>query len=56
MPWIFVDDLEAHLERAREKGAEIVQEIERTGFSSYVALDIEGRRWRVAQARPTQRR
>jgi uncharacterized glyoxalase superfamily protein PhnB len=56
VPWVFVDDLEAHLARAREHGAEIAQEIERTGFSSYVALDLEGRRWRFAQARPTQPR
>lgn len=56
VPWVFVDDLEAHLARARALGAEIVQEIERTGFTSYVALDLEGRRWRFAQARPTQPR
>jgi uncharacterized glyoxalase superfamily protein PhnB len=56
VPWVFVDDLEAHFGRAREKGAEIAQEIERVGFSSYVALDLEGRRWRFAQARPTQPR
>jgi uncharacterized glyoxalase superfamily protein PhnB len=55
-PWVFVDDLEAHLARTRGKGATIVQEIERTGFTSYVVLDIEGRRWRFAQARPTQPR
>jgi uncharacterized glyoxalase superfamily protein PhnB len=54
VPWVFVDDVEAHLTRTREKGATIVQEIERTGFTSYVALDLEGRRWRFAQARPTQ--
>jgi uncharacterized glyoxalase superfamily protein PhnB len=55
VPWVFVDDLEAHLARTRERGATIVQEIERTGFTSYVAHDLEGRRWRFAQARPTQR-
>jgi uncharacterized glyoxalase superfamily protein PhnB len=55
VPWVFVDDLEGHLARAREHGAEIAQEIMRTGFTSYVALDLEGRRWRFAQARPTQR-
>lgn len=54
VPWVFVDDLEGHLARAREHGAEIAQEIKRTGFTSYVALDLEGRRWRFAQARPTQ--
>ena len=56
VPWVFVDDLEGHLARAREHGAEIAQEIKRTGFTSYVALDLEGRRWRFAQARPTQPR
>jgi uncharacterized glyoxalase superfamily protein PhnB len=56
VPWVFVDDLEAHLERARHHGATIVQEIETHGFSSYVALDLEGRRWRFARARPTQPR
>jgi uncharacterized glyoxalase superfamily protein PhnB len=56
VPWVFVDDLEAHLAHAREHGAEIEQEITRTGFTSYVALDLEGRRWRFAQARSTQPR
>ena len=55
-PWVFVDDLEAHLTRAREHGATIVQDIQSHGFTSYVALDLEGRRWRFAQARPTQPR
>jgi uncharacterized glyoxalase superfamily protein PhnB len=55
VPWVFVDDLEAHLARTQEKRATIVQEIEHTGFTSYVAQDLEGRRWRFAQARPTQR-
>ena len=56
VPWVFVDDLDAHFARTRGKGATIVQEIERSGFTSYVALDLEGRRWRFAQARPTQPR
>jgi hypothetical protein len=56
VPWVFVDDLDGHLARTRGKGAEIAQEIERTGFTSYVALDLEGRPWRFAQARPTQPR
>jgi uncharacterized glyoxalase superfamily protein PhnB len=56
VPWVFVDDLEAHFASTRERGATIVQEIARTGFTSYVALDVEGRRWRFAQARPTQPR
>jgi len=56
MPWVFVDDLEAHLARARDNGATIVQGITSFGFTSYVALDIEGRSWRFAEARPTQPR
>ena len=56
VPWVFVDDLEAHLERARANGATIVQDIESHGFTSYVAQDLEERRWRFAQARPTQPR
>jgi len=56
VPWVFVDDLEARLARARENGATILQDIESHGFTSYVALDLEGRRWRFAQARPTQPR
>lgn len=56
VPWVFVDDLEAHLAHAREHRATVVQDIVSHGFTSYVALDIEGRRWRFAQARPTQPR
>jgi uncharacterized glyoxalase superfamily protein PhnB len=56
VPWVFVDDLEAHLARARERGAGIAEDVAKHGFTSYVALDLEGRRWRFAQARPTQPR
>ena len=56
VPWVFVDDLETHLAHARDVGATIVQDLESHGFTSYVALDLEGRRWRFAQARPTQPR
>jgi uncharacterized glyoxalase superfamily protein PhnB len=56
VPWVFVDDLEVHLARAQHNGATIVQGITSYGFTSYVALDIEGRSWRFAEARPTQPR
>ncbi|MGH9251367.1 MAG: hypothetical protein ACRD0W_17870 [Acidimicrobiales bacterium] len=56
VPWVFVDDLEAHLERARDNGATVVEGISTYGFSSYVARDLEGRTWRFAAARPTQPR
>ncbi len=53
--WVFVDDLDAHLRRARAGGAKIVRDIERTGFRAYQAEDLEGHRWTFAQARPHQR-
>jgi len=56
VPWVFVDDLAAHLARARDNGATIVEGITTHGFESYVALDLEGRSWRFAKARPTQPR
>ena len=56
VPWVFVDDVAAHLARARDNGAMIVEGITTHGFESYTALDIEGRTWRFAAARPTQPR
>lgn len=56
VPWVFVDDLAAHLARARDNGATIVEGITTDGFASYVAMDLEGRTWRFAAARPTQPR
>jgi uncharacterized glyoxalase superfamily protein PhnB len=56
VPWVFVDDLEGHLARAQDHGADIVEGITTHGFKSYVARDVEGRSWRFAQARPTQPR
>lgn len=55
-PWVFVDDLDAHLARAVEHGTNVVQGIRSYGYTSYVAQDLEGRNWRFAQARPTQPR
>ena len=47
---IFVDDLASHFERAERAGAKIVHPVQQHGFTSYVADDPEGRRWRFAQA------
>jgi uncharacterized glyoxalase superfamily protein PhnB len=52
-PWVFVDDVDAHLQRARDAGAMIVSEIEQHGYRVYEAADLEGNRWTFAQARPT---
>ena len=55
MPWVYVDDLDAHFEHAKAKGATIVKEIHQIGYRAYEAEDLEGRRWTFAQARPTMR-
>ena len=56
VPWVYVDDLEAHLERARAAGATILSGIHRyPGSSVYEAADPEGNRWIFTRARPTQR-
>jgi len=53
VPWVFVDDLDAHCDRAQAHGATIVTGIHQHGFRAYVADDLEGNRWTFAQARPT---
>jgi Activator of Hsp90 ATPase homolog 1-like protein len=53
MPWVYVEDLDAHFEHARSEGATIVSEIHQQGYRAYEAEDLEGRRWTFAQARPT---
>jgi uncharacterized glyoxalase superfamily protein PhnB/uncharacterized protein YndB with AHSA1/START domain len=55
VPWIYVDDLEAHLARAQAAGASIVEPIRQHGYRAYQAEDLEGHRWTFAQARPTMR-
>jgi len=52
-PFVYVDDVEAHFERAETSGATIVEPIKHHGFKAYVVEDLEGRRWTFAQARPT---
>jgi uncharacterized glyoxalase superfamily protein PhnB len=53
VPWVFVDDLDTHLEHARSRGATIVSGIHQHGYRAYEAADLEGNRWTFAQARPT---
>jgi uncharacterized glyoxalase superfamily protein PhnB len=53
VPWVFVDDLDAHFTNATAKGATIVEPIHQDGYRAYVAEDPEGHRWTIAQARPT---
>ena len=53
VPWVFVDDLDAHHARAQARGATIVTGIHQHGFRAYEADDLEGNRWTFAQARPT---
>lgn len=54
MPWVYVDDIEAHFQRATAGGATIVRDLDAPwGLSMYVAEDLVGNRWTFAQARPT---
>lgn len=53
VPWVFVDDLDAHFANARANGARIVEPIHQHGYRAYSADDPEGHRWTFAQARPT---
>jgi uncharacterized glyoxalase superfamily protein PhnB len=56
VPWVYVDDLDAHFANAKSKGATIVEDIHPyPGSSVYVADDLEGNRWTFLQARPTMR-
>jgi uncharacterized glyoxalase superfamily protein PhnB/uncharacterized protein YndB with AHSA1/START domain len=55
VPWIFVDDLDAHFAHANATGAKIVEAIHQHGYRAYQAEDPEGHRWIFAQARPTMR-
>jgi uncharacterized glyoxalase superfamily protein PhnB len=55
VPWVFVDDLDAHLAHARAGGATLVGDIHDHGFRSYDATDLEGHRWTFVQASPLMR-
>ena len=56
VPWVYVDDLDAHYAHAKGNGADIVEEIHPyPGSSVYVVDDLEGNRWMFSQARPTMR-
>lgn len=52
-PFVFVDDLDAHLKHAEAEGATIVSPIIEHGFRSYTAADCEGRHWVFAQSGPS---
>lgn len=54
--WVFVEDLDAHVERARAYGARIRSDVAQHGYRAYEADDLEGHRWTFAQARPTMLR
>jgi len=56
VPWVYVDDLEAHFAHAKGNGASIVEEIHPyPGSSLYLADDLEGNRWTFSKARLTMR-
>ena len=50
---VYVDDVDAHFERARSAGARILSELEdnpEVGQRQYRAEDLEGHRWMFARA------
>jgi uncharacterized glyoxalase superfamily protein PhnB len=56
VPWIidgvlvYVDDIDAHLRRAKEAGASMLSGLETGGAGrQYRAMDLEGHRWMFAQ-------
>jgi uncharacterized glyoxalase superfamily protein PhnB len=53
VPWVYVDELDAHFAHAKAAGAAIVSEIQEQGHRAYEAEDLERRRWTFVQARPT---
>jgi uncharacterized glyoxalase superfamily protein PhnB len=55
VPWVFVDDLDAHFAQAKQQGATIAEEIHQHGYRAYAADDLEGHRWTFAQANPAMR-
>jgi uncharacterized glyoxalase superfamily protein PhnB len=55
VPWVFVDDLDAHYAHAVSRGAVIVEDIHQHGYRAYVARDPDGYTWTIAQARPGMR-
>jgi uncharacterized glyoxalase superfamily protein PhnB len=54
---VFVDDVDAHYERAVREGARIVMEINDAfyGYRVYEALDVEGHRWHFSEPLATVR-
>ncbi|GAC1539964.1 MAG: hypothetical protein NVS3B12_26570 [Acidimicrobiales bacterium] len=51
-PFVYVDDLDAHLKHAEAAGARLISPITEHGFRSYTAADCEGRHWVFAQNGP----
>ncbi len=51
--YVVVDDIDAHYERARDAGAEIVSELRDLGYSrEYSASDSEDNRWHFGTYQP----
>lgn len=56
VPWVYVDNVAEHFQRASTSGATIIQKLDSPwGLPFYIADDPEGNRWTFAQARPTMR-
>lgn len=53
IPWIFVDDLDAHYESTSAAGMKIIEPIFHHGYRAYTIEDPAGYRWTIAQALPS---
>ena len=56
IPWVYVEDFDAHLAHAEGKGVKVLARNEWSWLDTYIAEDLEGNLWTFAQARPTQLR
>lgn len=56
--YVYVEDIDAHYERAKAADAEIVRELSDTSYDSreYSARDLEGRLWSFGTYRPDEAR
>ena len=55
VPWIYVDDLDAHFAWAVSYSADTVEGLHQHGYHAYTARDPDGLTWMFAQASPGMR-
>ncbi|HZD23543.1 MAG TPA: hypothetical protein VE569_09105 [Acidimicrobiia bacterium] len=53
VPWIFVDDLDAHYAMTTAGGVRVIEDIHHYGYQAYTVEGPEGHHWTVAQNLPS---